>query len=958
MPAILLIRVLLLVAGFCCAVKPLTAQSVIPQNIRSDYTLHLGDSPFLAEDDVYVHEGARLTVEAGVEIQFAPHAGLYISGSVRMTGTESLPIWLIPEDGEQEWEVVTMSHSNDLSEFRYVHIRGCTGGDDANRDRAAVNASNVGEVSLYHVDIRDVKACVYFIDTSEKCVFEDCFFSCTERGSVFNLVRAKALIQNCEFAGVRGDNSDAIDFDKVEADLIGNRIYGMDGPDSDGIDLGSASVVYLDGNVISDCADSGIEAEEETEIVAVRNVIFDCRIGITVKELAVAEIRNQTLYNTDIGFWAYSESENSGRGGEVSVYQTIIANSDILYRADHGSEFVFRYNLTDPGLLTGTGNISMDPLFRNPAQYDFTLQPGSPAIDAGDPGGLRDPDGTIADIGAFWYEQQTSGQLVFSEIHYRPLSNGQEDSDREFIELFNRSASPVDVSGFQISGSITAVFPANTWLDGQEYIVVAENDSWLSESVKSITWTSGTLQNSGSLVLKSKANETLLTMNYDSQAPWPELTRQANLSIELAEPESSPVSPANWRYSFEDGGTPGRENRRYRYDGIFLNELVSKYGTLVRDEYGQPTDWIEVYNHNSFPVYLGGLALFDGDTDCPDAVLSHDDPDELRLPPQSYLLLYADDQSDLGYRHLPFQLRSAGEELTLARMSGTNCIPLDQVDFGPLDTDQSFGRFPDGTGDWLVMNLATPGAPNIRAVFAEYAGLVINELMARYDDSYPDEHGLFSDWIELFNSSAKEINIRGLYVSDQAGDPMKYQVPLSAGDSALILPGQYLILRADARPDLGFQHTDFELAGAGESVVLSVQTAQGLQTIDRIDYPAVQMGHSYGRLGDAGLWWDWFASPTPNAPNHTTTASLYPDKIRGFRVYPNPSDNQLHIRFPMQAEAGRIFLYSGDGRLIQSKEIRPWSFEEIMHTSHLPSGLYRMVYRIGGEEHSQLFTVF
>lgn len=44
------------------------------------------------------------------------------------------------------------------------------------------------------------------------------------------------------------------------------------------------------------------------------------------------------------------------------------------------------------------GNISADPLFVS--NDDFNLQAGSPAIDAGDPAGPLDPDGTMADMGA------------------------------------------------------------------------------------------------------------------------------------------------------------------------------------------------------------------------------------------------------------------------------------------------------------------------------------------------------------------------------------------------------------------------------------------------------------------------------------------------------------------------------------------------------------------------------
>ncbi|MBN3036230.1 MAG: right-handed parallel beta-helix repeat-containing protein [Bacteroidales bacterium] len=53
----------------------------------------------------------------------------------------------------------------------------------------------------------------------------------------------------------------------------------------------------------------------------------------------------------------------------------------------------------------GTGNINGDPMFINPAAGDFSIAPCSPCVDAGDPSSPPDPDGTPADMGAFYFNQ-------------------------------------------------------------------------------------------------------------------------------------------------------------------------------------------------------------------------------------------------------------------------------------------------------------------------------------------------------------------------------------------------------------------------------------------------------------------------------------------------------------------------------------------------------------------------
>ena len=53
-------------------------------------------------------------------------------------------------------------------------------------------------------------------------------------------------------------------------------------------------------------------------------------------------------------------------------------------------------------------NIQTDPLFVHIDTLDFRLLPDSPCIDAGDPDSPEDPDGTRADIGAYWYDPEYS----------------------------------------------------------------------------------------------------------------------------------------------------------------------------------------------------------------------------------------------------------------------------------------------------------------------------------------------------------------------------------------------------------------------------------------------------------------------------------------------------------------------------------------------------------------------
>ena len=56
--------------------------------------------------------------------------------------------------------------------------------------------------------------------------------------------------------------------------------------------------------------------------------------------------------------------------------------------------------------LEGLGLIENNPLFVNLNAWDFSYETNSPCIDAGDPTDT-DPDGSIQDIGARWFGDET-----------------------------------------------------------------------------------------------------------------------------------------------------------------------------------------------------------------------------------------------------------------------------------------------------------------------------------------------------------------------------------------------------------------------------------------------------------------------------------------------------------------------------------------------------------------------
>lgn len=146
-----------------------------------------------------------------------------------------------------------------------------------------------------------------------------------------------------------------------------------------------------------------------------------------------------------------------------------------------------------------------------------------------------------------------------------------------------------------------------------------------------------------------------------------------------------------------------------------INEFMASNTTIVADEFGEYGDWIEVYNADSDPVYLGDKYLSDN--------LSN--PDKWKMPnvylsPSEFILIWADGDPGRGDHHANFKLSASGEEIGVFDAEGTGFYPLDTLVFGAQSTDISQGRFGDGAEEWRYFPIPTPGYSNMfDAVYEE-----------------------------------------------------------------------------------------------------------------------------------------------------------------------------------------------------------------------------------------------
>ncbi|MBN1340487.1 MAG: CotH kinase family protein [Bacteroidales bacterium] len=133
---------------------------------------------------------------------------------------------------------------------------------------------------------------------------------------------------------------------------------------------------------------------------------------------------------------------------------------------------------------------------------------------------------------------------------------------------------------------------------------------------------------------------------------------------------------------------------------------MPKNETVITDEDGDYSDWIELYNHTGSVINLTGYTI----TDDSCALCKWVFP-ECILPPEGYLFLFASgkDRIEGPFLHTNFRLDSEGEPLFLCDNQGN---VQDSLIFGPVPDDISFGRKPDGSGFFFFFDFPTPGTTN------------------------------------------------------------------------------------------------------------------------------------------------------------------------------------------------------------------------------------------------------
>ena len=383
-----------------------------------------------------------------------------------------------------------------------------------------------------------------------------------------------------------------------------------------------------------------------------------------------------------------------------------------------------------------------------------------------------------------------------TELHYNP-SNAHGGSSAEFIELFNTSNQPVDISGWFFDG-VDFVVPAGTTIGAGSRLVIANNNAPATfaaqfPGVSVLGYFSGNLSNDGErIALMDGTGKTIVSVNYDDAGGWPTTPDGSGPSLEIINPNGDPDSPLNWKASAVAKGTPGAPNSLPATFAVRLSEVCAQ-NVAAANNAGSFQDYVEIENTSGAPVDVGGYSLITA-TGAP----IYQIPPGTTIPAGEFLVVWVgqnDGSPGLHTGNAP--LTSLSGEVSLR--AGSTLV--DSIRYGNQVTDYSLARV---GGNWT---LATPsaGTVNSAATAAPLAGnAAFNEWLA---DS-PGE----ADWLELYNKhAALPVDLTGAYVQTST-QSFRIVTPTFLGAQQAV--------RLYCSEDPGLLHLDFNLPAEGTTLTL------------------------------------------------------------------------------------------------------------------------------------------
>ena len=439
-------------------------------------------------------------------------------------------------------------------------------------------------------------------------------------------------------------------------------------------------------------------------------------------------------------------------------------------------------------------------------------------------------------------EEIDINKLVINEVM---TSNDGSFTDGEglydFIELYNGTNKDINLLNYGLSdredGKVKWIFP-ETILKKNSYIIV-----YLAGEEKEGLYASFSLKKDGGelLTLKRPDGKVIDTLRVERLESNHSMSRKDNGEWMITE-DITPGYPNN---------STGRHDFLYSIGNkdidrslIISEVLPSNEGNVLID--GNLYGYIEVTNTGESSINLKEYYLTNDEK-----ILYKYRFEDVVLEPNTSYVVYEND-SNL------FKIKHKKGTLYLTCKDGI----VDKVSYEGLPNGLAYIKFED---TWYQSSDISPGELNNtsgKIRFIDHLDktpndLIISEIMSSNNSYLPQNGNVYYDWIELYNNSNADINIKDYYLSNNKDDKRMFKFP-----DRIVKSHDYLVIMASGNVSLSnnYLHTNFKLSSL-EGLVLF----KGDTIVDSLFIHNVPKGYSYGRSLSGGHY--YYQIPTPNYHN-------------------------------------------------------------------------------------------
>lgn len=240
---------------------------------------------------------------------------------------------------------------------------------------------------------------------------------------------------------------------------------------------------------------------------------------------------------------------------------------------------------------------------------------------------------------------------------------------------------------------------------------------------------------------------------------------------------------------------------------------------------------------------------------------------------------YAPGNPDTGSMTLDASLFKAGTNVIAVEVHNNNANSTDIYWEASLSMTSSVGStIVCETADY---KLPQTGTHNLVACFeplpeGERTGtashpVVINEVSAQ-NETFANEFYKRVDWLELYNTTDRDIDLTGMYLTDNLSKPQKYQFAQQGTESLVIPAHGFKVVWCDKVAGATQLHAGFKLGNDDESAIM-LSAADGAWA-DTLIYCAHTPAETVGRYPDGSDNLYIFNRATIGASNGITTAAI------------------------------------------------------------------------------------